>query len=118
MNSEKFVSIIKKVVRDSAIEDMIENLEEPPGRNASDFEQTRANWFNGLSGDDRQKVESIISDSVDEALFGLLSVIDGVRTIESSPDKGRLILIHKNLNEELLNDPSKIYLHDLYNAKD
>ncbi|EKO3627863.1 hypothetical protein [Vibrio metschnikovii] len=117
MNSEQFISVIKKVVRECAIEDTIENLEDPPGRKVPEAEQLRSDWFNRLTEDDRRKVESIVTDAVDEALFGLLSVIDGARAIEDGEDKGRLALIYKGLNEELLNDPNKIGLHDLYNAK-
>lgn len=117
MNSEQFISVIKKVVRECAIEDTIENLEDPPGRKITEVEQFRSDWFNGLTEDDRRKVESIVTDAVDEALFGLLSVIDGARTIEDGEDKGRLTLIYKGLNEDLLNDPDKIGLHDLYSSK-
>lgn len=118
MNSEQFISAIKKVVRECAIEDTVENLEDPPGRKAPEAEKLRSDWFNGLAEDERSMVESIVSDAVDEALFGLLSVIDGARAIEDGEDKGRLALIYKGLNEELLNDPDKIGLHDLYNVKE
>jgi len=117
MNSEQFISVVKEVVRDSAIEDTIENLEEPPGRKVSEEEKLRSDWFNSLAESDRVKVKVIIAEAVDEALFGLLSVIDGVRAIEDGGDKGRLALIHFSQNKELLNDPDKIGLHDLYNAK-
>ena len=118
MNSEKFIATIKKVVRDSAVEDTIENLEDPPGRRVPEAEKIRSDWFNALSDGDRSRVESIVKDAVDEALFGFLSVIDGARAIENGEDKGRLILMYKSENEQILNDPEKIGLHDLYNAKE
>lgn len=118
MDSEYFIAIIKKVVRESAIEDVIKNLEDPPGRRILETEKLRSDWFNGLSGNDRRNVESIVIDAVDEALFGLLSVIDGSRAIEDGEDKGRLVLIHKQQKEQILNDPDKIGLHDLYNVED
>ena len=116
MNSEQFIAIIEKVVRENAIENTIENVEDPPGRGVSKAEQARSDWFNGLNDGDRSRVESIVKDAVDEALFGFLAVIDGARAIEDGEDKGRLILIHKNAGEHILNDPEKIGLHDLYNA--
>jgi hypothetical protein len=118
MNSEEFVAAVKEVVRDSAIGDTIENLEDPPGRKVPEAEKQRSEWFNNLSEKDRSNVESIVTEAVDEALFGLLSVLDGSRAIEDGDDKGRLLLVHKGLTEVLLNDPDKIGLHDLYNAKD
>lgn len=117
MNSEQFIEIIKKVVRESSIEDTIENLEDPPGRKVSDAEQNRSNWFNELSDSERSNVESIVADAVDEALFGILSVIDGARAIEDGENKGKLELIYNGFAKNLLNDPNKIGLHDLYNAK-
>ena len=118
MNGEQFISIIKKAVRECAISNTIENLEDPPGKKVSETEQRRSDWFKALTEDERVKIESIVTDAVDEALFGLLSVIDGVRTIEDGDVKGNLALIYKGPVEELLNDPEKIALHDLYNAKD
>ncbi len=53
MNSEQFVSMIKLLVRDSAIEDTLENLSYPPGRNVSEIEQQLSNWLNALSLQDR-----------------------------------------------------------------
>lgn len=116
MNSEEFVAAIKEIVRDSAIEDTIENLEEPPGRIVPEAEKQRSEWFNKLSVKDRSNVEIIVTEAVDEALFGLLAILDGARAIED--DKGRLVLVHKGVAEVLLNDPDKIGLHELYNAKD
>ena len=118
MNSEEFVEAVKEVVRDSVIEDTIENLEDPPGRKVSEAEKLRSEWFNNLSDNGRSNVESIVAEAVDEAIFGLLTVLDGARAIEDGDDKGRLLLVHKGLTEVLLNDPDKIGLHDLYNAKD
>ena len=116
MNSEQFILIIRKVVREAAIEDTITNIEDPPGRRVSEAEQLRSDWFSGLSDQERSMVESIVTEAVDGTLFGLFSVIDGVRAIEDVENKGRLVLIYKGQNEELLNDPDKIGLHDLYNA--
>lgn len=118
MNSEEFVAAIKEFVRDSAIDDTIENLEDPPGRKVPEAEKQRSKWFNNLPDEDHNNIKSIVTDAVDEALFGLLAVLDGSRAIEDGDDKGRLLLVHKGLTEELLNDPNKIGLHDLYNAKD
>ena len=81
-----------------------------------ELERKRSEWFNNLPEGDRRNVESIIVDAVNEALFGLLSVLDGARAIEDSGDKGQLVLTHKGVKENLLNDPDKIGLHDLYNG--
>lgn len=116
MDSEKFVSIIREVVRNSAIEDTIENIKDPPGRRVSESELVRSNWFNALSDKDQDSVRSVVEDAVDEAIFGMLSVLDGTRAIEDGDDKGTLTLVYENKRKVLLNDPETIGLHDLYNA--
>jgi len=115
MNSEQFISVIKEVVRRSAIKNTIENLEDPPGRQVKESEKDRSDWFNGLPNRDRSMVEGIVADAVDEALFGLLCVIDGVRAIEKSGVTSRLDLVFRGEREVLLNNPDEIFLHDLYN---
>lgn len=118
MNSEQFISVVKKVVRESAIEDTIANLEDPPGRSVSESERNRSTWFNELSDDQRNMIENIINDAVDEALFGMFCVLDGTRAIESNCSKNKLVLMYKGQEEKILNNPEEIYLHDLYNAKE
>ncbi|EJN6958658.1 TPA: hypothetical protein ACX6RS_003983 [Photobacterium damselae] len=91
-------------------------MEDSPGRKVPEAEKRHSEWFNKLSDKDRSNVESIVTEAVDETLFGLLVALDGARAIED--DKGRLVLVHKGGAEVLLHDPDKIGLHDLYNAKD
>ena len=57
MNSEKFITVIKQVVRDAAIEDVIANIENPPGRKVTASEKAISNWFNQLSDGDKNKVK-------------------------------------------------------------
>ncbi|WMM31799.1 hypothetical protein [Shouchella clausii] len=60
-------------------------------------------------------VSQIIHESIDEALFGLLSVLDGVSAIDEKPGS-EWKLIYKNKDQEkLLNDIETESLHDLYN---
>lgn len=118
MNSEEFISVIKLVVRDAAIEDTVENLEHPPGRKVPNREREVSDWFINLSENDKGIVKDIITTSTDHALFGLLCVIDGVRAIQGGVNKGKLELVYKNGSEELLNDENKIGLHELYNCED
>ena len=72
MDSEHFISVVKRVVSESAVENTVKNLEDPPGRLVPEAERIRSDWFNGLSDNHRDKVESIIRDAVDDAVFGLL----------------------------------------------
>jgi len=114
MNSKLFIESIIEVVRDSTISDIVDNLKEPPGRkpNISDIELSH--WFLKLSSEDVENIKKIITYSVDGSIFGLLSVIDGVRTFEDNGN-GKLELIYKDTSENiLLNNPKNEYLHDCF----
>lgn len=114
MNSQDFVMIIRSVVRDSAVRSTLEVLEHPPGRTPSDGLINRSKWYHSLTTEDKQRLIEIVSDAVDNGVFGFLCVLDGVRSVESTSDKGRFELRYIREDTVLLNDPDKIMLHDLY----
>ena len=115
MNNIQFIDVIKIAVREAAVESVIDNLQDPPGRLSSHKEQEVSLWFQSLSTEDRARVSQIVAEAVDEAIFGFLSVLDGTRAIESGEDKGRLNLTYSKKDSEiLLNDEGDVFLHDLY----
>lgn len=117
MTQDEFVAAIKLVVREQAVEGTLDVISSPPGRKVLPEEKSRSEWFNRL--DEKQKVyiREIVIEAVDDALFGLLCVIDGVRAIEKSGVKGKLKLIYESAEGEelVLNSSEEEYLHDLYN---
>lgn len=114
MNSEEFVDAIRHHVEDAAVQDTIAALRQPPGRRVSPTERARSNWYNSLSPDQVEYVNSSIASAVHEALFGLLAVLDGARTIHDGG--GRFELTHIGDRRVVLNEPNAIGLHDLLNA--
>jgi hypothetical protein len=116
MNSHDFVEALKLYVRDAAIEDTIANLKSPPGRRVSPEERARSDWYNCLSDTQAAHVNGVVASAVHEALFGLLAVLDGVRTIDDGT--GRFELAYVANQRVPLNDPQAIGLHDLLNASD
>lgn len=116
MDGKEFVDAVKLVVRDRACEDTISIAENPPGRRVSPELKARADWLKSLSDMERKMVESIIKDGVDNAIFGLFCVVDGVRAIEDVPDKGDFELHYvKGGVSAILNRADAPLLHDLYN---
>jgi hypothetical protein len=115
MNSEEFIEKIKLVVRDAAVEGTVENLLDPPGRSVGDRMRLRSEWYNSLSIDEKSYITDVIVEAVDEAVFGLLAVIDGVRVIEKEGTKGRFVLIYRKDEDTVINSPDEAYLHDIYN---
>lgn len=112
MNSHDFVEALKRYVRDAAVEDTIAKLKSPPGRRVSPQERTRSDWYNGLSDEEAAHVNSVIATSGHEALFGLLAVLDGARTIDDGG--GRFELAYIADRRVPLNDTQAIGLHDLW----
>lgn len=115
MNAELFIESINEVVRNSTISDILENLKEPPGRTPNKDLIELSQWYSNLTNEDVEYLKKVIAYSVDGGIFGLLAVIDGVRTFEDDGD-GILELIYKNNSENIqLNNPKNEYLHDLFN---
>lgn len=117
MNQTEFISGIKIAVADSAIESMNSTLTAPAGREPADHIVQLSKWYNALNASDRQAVNKIIQETIDTTVFGFLCVLDSVRTIEKSKDKGVFKLYyHKKDESVLLNDPDEDYLHDLWES--
>jgi hypothetical protein len=117
MDGNEFARVIKNVVAENSIRSVEEVVTDPPGRSPNKELLELSAWFKSLSENERGKAKLLISNSVDEAVFGFLSVLDGVRAIEGSGDKGRLLLYYVKGDERtLLNDETNEFLHDIYNS--
>lgn len=114
MNAVEFVDAIRTEVRDAATQGVIALLEQPPGRRPSASLVTLSQWFANLSDEDKQCVCKIAAMASDQATFGILAVLDGVRVIEDGADRGTLDLRYlKDGKPTLLNDPNGPMLHEL-----
>ncbi|GGH04548.1 hypothetical protein FAZ19_05565 [Sphingobacterium alkalisoli] len=117
MKSEEFIKSIKVVVSQGAINDVLESLSDPPGRKPNNELVEISNWYNSLDQEGKSFIKKIVEMGVDTSMFGFLCVLDGVRVIESTIDKGNFELYYaKGKSTTLLNDPQEEYLHDIYNA--
>lgn len=117
MQSEEFINLIKLTVRDSAVEGTVANLEEPPGRKPRQELKECSSFYHSLSDREKFLIKHIITDAVNQAVFGFLTVLDGDRII--SKEDYQLEIYYKNdSGENLLNNPDGIGLHDIYNAVD
>jgi hypothetical protein len=115
MNAEEFIHVIKWVVRDAAIINTIDVLARPPGRRPSQELLDQAKWYKSLSGQERSLLADVLAQAVDDAVFGFLCVIDGVRVVEDGPIKGQFQLSYVKDKPEIVNPPD-IMLHELYNS--
>jgi len=115
MTSAQFIRCVRMAVYDSAVEGVLSLLEKPPGRRPSQVHVALSQWFTQLSPDDKARVGKIIELSAGQAVFGMLTVLDGVTSIREGGEKGILELRDKTEGlSVLLNDPAGEPLHDLF----
>jgi hypothetical protein len=104
MNAKTFVDSIKIVALRDAVAGTMEVLGHPPGRRPAAEIQELSKWFHGLSVDDRSAVEKVVTFAARQAVYNLLSVLDGIAAFEPSGPKGRLELYYvKDDHRTLLN---------------
>jgi hypothetical protein len=118
MDSKKFIRNIKQVVHDDVIKNLINDLENPSGRKPPKDLIALSKYISNLSETDRSILQKIISHATHNAIFGLLCVLDGVRVIENSAEKGALKLYWEKGDEKvLINNPKSEDLHDIYQSE-
>lgn len=118
MNRGEFVKALKLVVHDRSVSDVVQTIENPPGRQPPRRATELARWDSELSDADKRFVREIVLRSVHAATHSLLCVLDGVLAIEDPPEKGTLDLRYrKGRQESPLNGPEGEELHDLYQAE-
>jgi len=114
MTGEEFVDRIKIVVRDAAALGMLSTLQHPPGRRPAAELLEQAAWYNSLTDDQKRILSSVLAGVADQAVFGFLCVLDGVRTIEDSSSKGHFELRYVQDGVTVLNPPTGDPLHELW----
>lgn len=115
MNAVDFVDSIRTLVRDAAVVDAISVVEKPPGRRPGAEMLELSAWFNALAESDRLLVRRLLEIVAHGAVFGLLAVLDGSRTVvPSDGTRGYFELRHVHgANSDVLSGPAGDVLHEL-----
>lgn len=117
MTPEYFVAALKTHCADAAVADCVSLLERPPGRKPAVELVALSQWFKSLPEGDRRSVVSAMRMASEATLFGVLSVLDGVRSVEDGADKSDFgITATKGGVTEVI-APHETYLHDLLRAE-
>jgi hypothetical protein len=118
MNSNEFIESIKSGVEQSTLDGLKSLLEKPPAHSPSKELVGLSDWYKSLDISNKENMHEIIRLATKHSIFGMLCVIDGVRQIENTYDKGELVLeFHKNGEITRLNDPNEEFLHDIFNSE-
>lgn len=117
MTTETFIDVVKEVVRNASINSVETLLHHVPGRSPDKRLLALSAWHTALAEPDKQMVSQVIEQAVDDALFGFLCVLDGVRVVEA--DSGDFELLYRRKGKRVVLSPNEEagYLHDLYNAE-
>jgi hypothetical protein len=117
LTPEEFVSVVKLQTSDAAVQGALKAMKQPPGRAPSERLLALSRWYNQLPEADQHMIETALQQAAESAIFGFFCILDGVRAIENTTDKGGLELYFVKGNErKLLNDPRTEELHNLFNA--
>jgi hypothetical protein len=117
MDAREFVEALLGQAYQPAIVGAQSLLLNPPGRRPAPELVKLSTWYNGLPDSDRLAATGVAELAARLAIFGVLAILDGVRAVESSEEKGAFELRYKKGDEDaLLNDPRAEQLHDLFRA--
>lgn len=114
MNPEDFVRALQLQCSNAAVEDCLSNFRSPPGRAPHAHLVRVSKWFQSLSEADKSCLRIALQEVADATLFGVLCVIDGVRTIENSAEKSDFVLTAISGGAITQVSPNDMYLHDLF----
>ena len=115
MTPQEFIAALVEGVHDAGVSDIQEALATgPAGRRPQESSVAISAWYRGLSADDKAQVRCLIEMSVHSTLFGVLCVLDGVRTVADTAEFQLFAL--DGSGKTHLNAPEDEFLHDLYQA--
>ena len=112
MSPQEFIEAVRIVVSNDRGKKTAAMLENPPGRKGADLYKEVSRWFKSLSLKDKEFVAEAMQIAAEDAVFGLLTVLDGAAAIEPRGPKGELELYFvKDGKKTHLN---ALPLHELY----
>lgn len=115
MKPQEFVDAIRLLVMEAAVSDTMLVARHPPGKAPARELMELSDWFNALSDGDQQMAKRMFELTAHAAVFGILAVLDGARTIvaqESPSDHFELRHVH-GAQTDVLSGPNGDVLHEL-----
>jgi hypothetical protein len=80
---EDFVESVRRCVLDNYAADLLRVVEEPPGRRPDAALLALSAWYKTLDAAARANVTNLVEMAARGAVHGVLSILDGARTVES-----------------------------------
>ena len=117
MQPVDFVHGLTTECRDAAVADCVATFESPPGRRPAQSLVELSRWFLDLQPTDRDLVIRAMHEAADATLFGVLCVLDGVRTIEAHTAKSEFTVTAMRDGAVSVISPNDGFLHDIYRSE-
>ncbi|CUI99151.1 hypothetical protein [Cognatishimia activa] len=119
MDDQAFIDAVKEHVFNSAVEDVLSQLDSPAGRKPADTTMQLSLWYNEQNDDSKAHIRQCVQEGAHAALFGFFCVLDGVRLIHEDLRHGELrLVLQTDAKEIVLADNQAISdLHDIFNAE-
>lgn len=115
MTNEQFVDAIRQCVADSSVSSILAHLQSPTGTKPAAWIIKCSGWYNSQPEESQEMVNEIVRQSVSEAVFGMLCVLDNVRVIKNERDARLDLFFVDSTGRTLLNDFCSEGLHDIFN---
>jgi hypothetical protein len=113
MTSETFISTLRIQVCNGAVEAVLAALATPSGKQPSQRDVELSHWYIAQTSPVQGLVREIIEEAVEQAVFNVLAILDGVAPIGSGNSRLELFGVEGS-GRALLNDPSCEELHRLF----
>jgi hypothetical protein len=78
---DDFIDVVYRDVYRAACEDIVNDVEHPPGRKPHPELVRLANWYAQLGLEERELVHTALAKAADYAVFGMLCLLDNVRPV-------------------------------------
>jgi hypothetical protein len=117
MTPDDFVRALETSCSDGAVDDCVSSFIKPSGRKPRQSLAQLSQWFTSLSASEREFVVRAMGEAADATLFGVLCVIDGVRSVEPIGEKSEFKLTATRDGVESIISPNDTFLHDILRAK-
>jgi hypothetical protein len=114
MNAKDFVDAVREFALKASVEGTISLLVSPPGRKPDEDLLAVSAWFKALSETDQTMLKRALAMVAEQAVFGVMCILDGARVIEPAGPKGTFELrFIKNGHVDVLSGPDGELLHEL-----
>jgi hypothetical protein len=81
LRPREFIDAVHAAVYKTAIDGVIRLLVQPPGRRPRPDIVDLSIWYNELSEGQQSHVRDVVRLTADQAVFGMLAALDGVRSL-------------------------------------